>query len=86
MKTLALCALVLCAASPAAAQAPTLDALLREFSELPGLEARFADVWGYVSLPELLRDWPYIERHLGRRRAFWTFLLEGWREDGLLAG
>jgi hypothetical protein len=49
-------------------------------------EARFADVWNYLTLQEVLRDWPHIERHLGRRRAFWTFLLEGWRQDGLLAG
>lgn len=48
-------------------------------------EARFADVWSYLSLQEVVRDWPHIERHLGRRRAFWTFLLEGWRQDGLLA-
>jgi len=47
-------------------------------------EARFEDVWRYLSLDQILKDWPWITRHLGRRRAFWKFLLDGWREDGLL--
>ena len=47
-------------------------------------EARFDDVWSYLTLEEVLRDWPRIERHLGRRRGFWEFLLRGWRKDGLL--
>ncbi len=32
----------------------------------------------------MLRDWELIRRHLGRERAFWDWLFEGWREDGLL--
>lgn len=48
-------------------------------------EARFADVWRYVSLDEVVRDWSWIRRHLGRSRAFWEFLLDGWRARGLLA-
>jgi hypothetical protein len=47
-------------------------------------EARFDDVWGYVSLDDVLRDWQHIRRHLGRQRAFWAFLIQGWRDDGLL--
>lgn len=47
-------------------------------------EARPDEVWGYVTLDEVLRDWERVERHLGRRRAFWTWLIEGWRRDGLL--
>ncbi|MCK6550036.1 hypothetical protein L6R52_29650 [Myxococcota bacterium] len=47
-------------------------------------EARFDDVWRYLTLDEVLRDWALVERHLGRRRAFWVFLIEGWRRDGLL--
>ena len=47
-------------------------------------EARYADVWRNLSLEEILRDWELIRRHLGRRRAQWEFLLNGWREDGLL--
>lgn len=47
-------------------------------------EARYPEVWEYLTLDEILRDWPHIQRHLGRMRGFWEFLLEGWREDGLL--
>ncbi len=48
-------------------------------------EARFEEVWQYVTLSELLENWPRIQRHLGRMRAFWEFLLQGWRDDGLIA-
>ncbi len=47
-------------------------------------EARYEDVWRYLTLDDVLRDWAQIERHLGRRRAFWRYLLDGWRKDGLL--
>ncbi|MCI0573136.1 MAG: hypothetical protein L0Y66_20520 [Myxococcaceae bacterium] len=47
-------------------------------------EARFREVWGYVTLREVLDNWEHIRRHLGRRRAYWEFLLNGWRDDGLL--
>ena len=47
-------------------------------------EARFDDVWGFLTLDAVLRDWPLIERHLGRARPFWQWLLNGWREDGVL--
>jgi hypothetical protein len=48
-------------------------------------EARFDDVWRYLTLAEVVRDRDHIRRHLGRRRAFWDYLLQGWRADGLLA-
>jgi hypothetical protein len=48
-------------------------------------EARYPDVWRYLSLDEILRDWPHIRLHLGRKRAFGEFLLGGWREQGLIA-
>lgn len=47
-------------------------------------EGRVDEVWGYVSLDEVLRDWEHIRAHLGRRRAFWEWLLDAWRRDGLL--
>lgn len=47
-------------------------------------EARPDEVWAYLTLDEILRDWNYLQRHLGRKRPFWEFLLRGWREDGLL--
>jgi hypothetical protein len=48
-------------------------------------EARFNDVWRYVSLQQVLADWPLVERHLGRRRAFWQFTLGEWRRLGLIS-
>ncbi len=48
-------------------------------------EATFTEVWRYITLAEVLRDWEHLRRHLGRRRAFWEFLLDGWRRDGLLS-
>ncbi len=47
-------------------------------------EARYRDVWRFVRLVDVLRMWPRIERHLGRMREFWNWLIEGWRADGLL--
>lgn len=47
-------------------------------------EARFNDVWKYVTLADVTRDWPRIRKHLGRSREFWEFLLQGWRARGLL--
>ena len=47
-------------------------------------EATLRDVWRFVSVHDVVRDWPYLERNLGRRRGFWKYLLDGWRADGLL--
>ena len=47
-------------------------------------EARDLDVWTYATPEEVARMLPRVERRVGRRMAFWTFLIEGWRMDGLL--
>lgn len=47
-------------------------------------EARYRDVWRFVSVHEVDALFPRLRRHLGRARAFWEWLLEGWRTDGLL--
>lgn len=47
-------------------------------------EARDPDVWEFVTPNEVARELPQIAHRLGRRRRFWEFLIEGWREDGLL--
>lgn len=49
-------------------------------------EARDTDVWPWVSLNELVRLWPKLLPLLGRRRAFWEFLLAQWRAQGLIHG
>ena len=47
-------------------------------------EARDIDVWSFVTPAEVAQALPRIERRLGRRAAFWRFLIDGWKEDGLL--
>jgi hypothetical protein len=47
-------------------------------------EARDIDVWLFVTPEEVARALPSIERRLGRRLAFWKFLIDGWRSDGFL--
>jgi hypothetical protein len=47
-------------------------------------EARDLDVWAFVTATEVARALPLLGRRLGRRRAFWDFLIRGWQEDGLL--
>jgi hypothetical protein len=49
-------------------------------------EARDTDVWLFVTPGEVARALPSLSRRLGRRRAFWEFLISGWREHGILAG
>jgi hypothetical protein len=48
-------------------------------------EARDIDVWHFTTPDEVARDLPALGRRLGRRRAFWEFLITGWREDGIIA-
>ncbi|MGE0104921.1 MAG: hypothetical protein AB7H86_22140 [Blastocatellales bacterium] len=45
-------------------------------------EARDTDVWVFISPAELWRRWPALAPHLGRRRAFWEFLLGQWQKGG----
>lgn len=46
-------------------------------------EARDPDVWEFTSVAEVRRLFPLIERYLGRRREFWVYLLNAWKEHGL---
>ena len=48
-------------------------------------EARYRDVWKLLKLRDVLDLLPRIDRHLGRSREFWHWLIDGWRSDGLLA-
>ena len=47
-------------------------------------EARDTDVWFFTTPQELVLNWNKIERHLGRRREFWRFLVAQWQELGLI--
>jgi hypothetical protein len=46
-------------------------------------EARDTDVWRFTTPAEVAASWSDLERYLGRRRAFWQFLLGRWRDLGL---
>lgn len=48
-------------------------------------EARYDDVWAYVKLREdVLPRFDALLPLLGRRRAFWEFLIGAWRRQGVL--
>ncbi len=48
-------------------------------------EARDTDVWRFTTPSQVAARWNEVSVHLGRRRAFWEFLLARWREDGLVS-
>ena len=45
-------------------------------------EARDTDVWKYTNPDAVVQAWPAVSLHLGRRRAFWEYLLGGWASQG----
>ncbi len=47
-------------------------------------QAKPDDVWLFVKPADVLADWLRIEPHLGRERAFWTWLVGQWTlsDDG----
>jgi hypothetical protein len=47
-------------------------------------EARDTEAWRFTTPTEVIALWPRLSLHLGRRRAFWEFLLGRWRELGLV--
>jgi hypothetical protein len=47
-------------------------------------DARFDDVWRFLQVEDIVRLWPSLAPKLGRRRAFWTWMLDRWRADGLI--
>jgi len=47
-------------------------------------EARDPDVWRFTTPNDVAVEWDALSRHLGRRRAFWEYLLRRWREQGLI--
>lgn len=47
-------------------------------------EARDTDVWHFTTPAEVKRLLPLVGRRVGRRLAFWRFLIDGWTSDGLL--
>ncbi len=47
-------------------------------------EARDTDVWKFTTPQEVWQNWNNLEKHLGRRRNFWKFLMDSWNKEGLL--
>ena len=47
-------------------------------------EARDTEVWMFTTPAEVAKSWSAISRNLGRRRAFWEFLLRSWSQQGRL--
>ena len=47
-------------------------------------EARDIDVWLFVRPAEVARVLEPLRRRIGRRHAFWKFLIDGWRAHDLL--
>ena len=64
----------------AAPDSPRRDQLLAKMLR----EARDIDVWDFVRPVEVARVLERLRRRIGRRYAFWSFLIEGWRRHGLL--
>jgi len=48
-------------------------------------EARDTEVWEFTTPAAVARDWKALSLHLGRRRAFWEFLLGSWAAQGRLS-
>lgn len=64
----------------ATASPPERDRLLGKILR----EARDPDVWRFTSPGEVVARFDALSRHLGRRLAFWKFLLGSWEREGLL--
>ncbi|PIE19505.1 MAG: hypothetical protein CSA65_02420 [Proteobacteria bacterium] len=47
-------------------------------------EAKDTDVWRFTSPQQVADELDRLGPMLGRRRAFWFYLIEGWRRDGLI--
>lgn len=47
-------------------------------------EARDSDVWHFVTPRAVWEHRARLDRYLGRRRAFWNYLLNAWHDDGYL--
>ena len=48
-------------------------------------EARFEEVWDYISPAFLSSNWEKLRGQLGRRKGFWEFIYTTWHGHGLIA-
>ena len=47
-------------------------------------EAKDTDVWRFITPQDAADALPLLTKKLGRRQAFWDFLIEGWRRHGVI--
>lgn len=47
-------------------------------------EARPDEVWQYVTPQQVAVEWPRLASRLGRRRDFWAWVIQSWRQLGFL--
>ncbi len=47
-------------------------------------EARFEEVWEYLSPTFLVSHWEKLRARLGRKKGFWEFFYTTWRAHGLI--
>ncbi len=47
-------------------------------------EARFEEVWDYLSPAFLASEWEKLRWRLGRKKRFWEFFYATWRKHGLI--
>ena len=47
-------------------------------------EARYQDVWRFLKVEDVASRWDKLRGRLGRMNAFWGFLIDNWREHGLI--
>ena len=48
-------------------------------------EARFEEVWEYLSPAFLAANWEKLRWRLGRKKGFWEFIYTTWHGHGLVA-
>lgn len=47
-------------------------------------EARFEEVWDYISPAFLAAHWERLRSKLGRKKRFWEFFYAAWRRQALI--
>jgi hypothetical protein len=67
----------------AALSGPDPDERLRLLGKMLR-EARDTDVWRFVTPEEVADALPLVDRHLGRRKEFWEYLIGRRRARGLI--
>lgn len=47
-------------------------------------EASYPDIWKYISIGEIVKNWDEIKSRLGRKKEFWNYLISVWRKNGYI--